>query len=182
MLLLSAAVLSTVNTTFWNCCKRRGNAHEVDNKQLAHLPSWAMNHWPTALLAVGVSIMLFLVLTRSYKATACHCNVKTFAAQCPQSSNCARHRLGRCADTLEDAAAELQSVITVVEATSQPMSRRDPMRTHMDVIYKYAQDKSPFKPSMVPRVTPSTYCCTVEVLTCQGSTSLMSVVPGREAF
>ena len=71
-----------------------------------------------------------------------------------QSSNWTWHRLGRCADTLEDAAAELQSVITVVEATSQPMSRRDPMRPHMDVIYKYAQDKSPFKPSMVPRVTP----------------------------
>jgi hypothetical protein len=65
-------------------------------------------------------------------------------------------RLGRCADTLEDAAAELQSVITVVEATSQPMSRRDPMRPYMDIIYKYAQDKSPFKPSMVPRVTSAT--------------------------
>ncbi len=62
-------------------------------------------------------------------------------------------RLGRCADTLEDAATEVQSVITVVEATSQPMSRRDPMRPYMDVIYKYAQDKSPFKPSMVPRVS-----------------------------
>ncbi|KAL0026350.1 hypothetical protein WJX79_001807 [Trebouxia sp. C0005] len=61
------------------------------------------------------------------------------------------YRLGRCADTLEDAASELQSVITVVEATSQPMSRRDPMRPYMDIIYKYAQDKSPFKPSMVPR-------------------------------
>lgn len=156
MLSLSAAVLSTENSACVSLCKRTGNAHEVDNKQLAHLPSWAMNHWPTALLAVGVSIMLFPLLTRSYKATAHHCNVKTLAAQCPQSSNCVRHRLGRCADTLEDAAAELQSVITVVEATSQPMSRRDPMRTHMDVIYKYAQDKSPFKPSMVPRVTPST--------------------------
>lgn len=65
-------------------------------------------------------------------------------------------RLGRCADTLEDAASELQSVITVVEATSQPMSRRDPMRPYMDIIYKYAQDKSPFKPSMVPRVTSAT--------------------------
>ena len=62
------------------------------------------------------------------------------------------YRLGRCADTLEDAATELQSVITVVEATSQPMSRRDSMRPYMDVIYKYAQDKSPFTPSMVPRV------------------------------
>ena len=61
-------------------------------------------------------------------------------------------RLGRCADTLEDAAGELQAVMTVVEATSQPMSRRDLMRPYMDIIYKYAQDKSPFKPSMVPTV------------------------------
>lgn len=60
------------------------------------------------------------------------------------------YRLGRCADTLEDAAGELQAVMTVVEATSQPMSRRDLMRPYMDIIYKYAQDKSPFKPSMVP--------------------------------
>ena len=62
-------------------------------------------------------------------------------------------RAGRRADTLEDAATELQAVITVVEATSQPMSRRDPLRPFMDIIYKYAQDKSPFKPAMVPRVS-----------------------------
>lgn len=62
-------------------------------------------------------------------------------------------RVGRRADTLEDAATELQAVITVVEATSQPMSRRDPLRPFIDIIYKYAQDKSPFKPAMVPRVS-----------------------------
>ncbi|KAL3142854.1 hypothetical protein ABBQ38_003147 [Trebouxia sp. C0009 RCD-2024] len=61
------------------------------------------------------------------------------------------YRVGRRADTLEDAASELQAVITVVEATSQPMSRRDPLRPFMDIIYKYAQDKSPFTPAMVPR-------------------------------
>lgn len=62
-------------------------------------------------------------------------------------------RVGRRADTLDDAATELQAVMTVVEATSQPMSRRDPLRPFMDIIYKYAQDKSPFKPAMVPRVS-----------------------------
>lgn len=69
-------------------------------------------------------------------------------------------RVGRRADTLEDAATELQEVITVVEATSQPMSRRDPVRPFMDIIYKYAQDKSPFTPAMVPRVSaPFTRVC-----------------------
>lgn len=63
-------------------------------------------------------------------------------------------RLGRAADVLEDAASELQAVVTVVEATNQPMSRRDALKGHMDTIYKYAQDKSAFKPSMVPRVRP----------------------------
>ena len=61
-------------------------------------------------------------------------------------------RLGRAADVLEDAASELQAVVTVVEATNQPMSRRDALKGHMDTIFKYAQDKSAFKPSMVPRV------------------------------
>ena len=90
-------------------------------------------------------------------------------------------RLGRCADTLEDAAAELQAVITVVEATSQPMSRRDPMRPYMDVIYKYAQDKSPFKPSMVPRVThlPALNC--LKLLSCRGSSSGEIYDPSMEA-
>ena len=73
------------------------------------------------------------------------------ALSCP-SRLCGACRLGRAADVLEDAASELQAVITVVEATSQPMSRRDQLRGHMDTIYKYAQDKSPYKPSMVPRV------------------------------
>lgn len=77
-----------------------------------------------------------------------------WSAQLQQSG---AYRLGRAADVLEDAASELQAVITVVEATSQPMSRRDQLRGHMDTIYKYAQDKSPYKPSMVPRVC-STPC------------------------
>ena len=77
------------------------------------------------------------------------------------------NRLGRRADTLEDAATELQAVITVVEATSQPMSRRDPLRPLMDIIYKYAQDKSPFKPSMVPRVSAAASPMLIKSLDCQ---------------
>ena len=36
---------------------------------------------------------------------------------------------------MEDATYEMQMVATVIEATSQPMSRRDPMRPYMDIIY-----------------------------------------------
>lgn len=36
---------------------------------------------------------------------------------------------------MEDATYEMQLVATVIEATSQPMSRRDPMRPYMDIIY-----------------------------------------------
>ena len=66
--------------------------------------------------------------------------------------------MGRTADTLEDAAFELQSVVTVVEATHQPMSRRDPLRPLMDKIYEYAQSHSPFSPSMCPKVGPLPVC------------------------
>lgn len=31
---------------------------------------------------------------------------------------------------------EMARVATVVEATSQPMARRDPLRAHMDLIYR----------------------------------------------
>ena len=82
-------------------------------------------------------------------------------------------RVGRRADTLEDAATELQAVITVVEATSQPMSRRDPLRPCMDIIYKYAQDKSPFKPEMVPRVS---FCPPSRPNGCWSQRSLNSIV------
>ena len=45
-------------------------------------------------------------------------------------------RVGRAAEKLQDAAGEMARVATVVEATSQPMARRDPLRKHMDLIYK----------------------------------------------
>ena len=84
-------------------------------------------------------------------------------------------RLGRCADTLQDAAGELQAVMTVVEATSPPMSRRDLMRPYMDIIYKYAQDKSPFKPSMVPTVCIQYHLPPAggQMLTCASQISLI---------
>ena len=45
-------------------------------------------------------------------------------------------RVGRAAEKLQAAAREMAHVATVVEATSQPMARRDPLRAHMDTIYK----------------------------------------------
>ena len=44
-------------------------------------------------------------------------------------------RVGYAAERLEDATFEMQVVATVVEATSQPMARRDPLRPIMDLIY-----------------------------------------------
>ena len=44
-------------------------------------------------------------------------------------------RVGRAAEKLEDAAFELIRVATVVEATSQPMPKRDLLRSYMDKIY-----------------------------------------------
>jgi hypothetical protein len=45
-------------------------------------------------------------------------------------------RVGRAAEKLEDATFEMQLVATVVEATSQPLPRRDPLRSLMDVVYR----------------------------------------------
>lgn len=47
--------------------------------------------------------------------------------------------MGRAAEKLEDATFEMQLVATVVEATSQPMPRRDPLRPLMDTIYREAR-------------------------------------------
>ena len=47
-------------------------------------------------------------------------------------------RVGRAAERLEDAMLEMQMVATVVEATSQPMARRDPLRPLMDAVYAQA--------------------------------------------
>jgi len=44
--------------------------------------------------------------------------------------------VGRAAEKLEDATFEMQLVATVVEATSQPLPRRDPLRPLMDVVYR----------------------------------------------
>ncbi len=51
------------------------------------------------------------------------------------TQNCT-YRIGRAAEKLEDAAFELIRVATVVEATSQPMPKRDPLRSYMDKIYQ----------------------------------------------
>jgi hypothetical protein len=45
-------------------------------------------------------------------------------------------RVGRAAEKLEDAVVEMTRVATVVEANSQPMPRRDPLRKYMDIIYR----------------------------------------------
>ena len=45
-------------------------------------------------------------------------------------------RVGRAAEKLQAAAREMAHVATVVEATSQPMARRDPLRARMDIIYR----------------------------------------------
>ncbi|KAK9868826.1 hypothetical protein WJX84_008007 [Apatococcus fuscideae] len=61
------------------------------------------------------------------------------------------HRIGRAAEKLEDAAFELIRVATVVEATSQPMPKRDPLRPYMDQIYQQANEWSPIKPAQCPK-------------------------------
>lgn len=53
-------------------------------------------------------------------------------------------RVGRAAEKLQDAAGEMAHVATVVEATSQPMARRDPLRKHMDIIYQEARHSNPW--------------------------------------
>eukprot|EP00884_Botryococcus_braunii_P014847 jgi/Botrbrau1/23363/Bobra.0051s0016.1 len=61
------------------------------------------------------------------------------------------HRVGRAAEKMEDANYEMQMVATVIEATSQPMSRRDPLRPYMDIIYAEAEATAPLKPAQCPR-------------------------------
>jgi len=58
-------------------------------------------------------------------------------------------RLGRLAEKMDDASFELNTVVTAVQATYQQMTRRDPLRKHMEVIYTYAQDESPILPRTV---------------------------------
>ncbi|KAK9807047.1 hypothetical protein WJX72_011975 [[Myrmecia] bisecta] len=61
------------------------------------------------------------------------------------------HKLGRHAAKLAAASAEVVAVVTVVEATSQPMPKRDPLRPYMDIIYATAEAESPIKPSQCPK-------------------------------
>lgn len=49
---------------------------------------------------------------------------------------CSLGRVARAAGKLESAVVEMTRVATVVEATSQPMPRRDPLRKYMDIIYQ----------------------------------------------
>jgi hypothetical protein len=60
-------------------------------------------------------------------------------------------RVGRAAQRLEDAAAEMARVATVVEATQQPMARRDPLRPRMDLIYREARLDASFPPMFFPK-------------------------------
>ncbi|EIE27296.1 hypothetical protein COCSUDRAFT_64161 [Coccomyxa subellipsoidea C-169] len=60
-------------------------------------------------------------------------------------------RVGRAGEKLEDAVVEMTRVATVVEATSQPMPRRDPLRKYMDIIYREAEEGSPIKPGQALR-------------------------------
>ncbi|KAK9907685.1 hypothetical protein WJX75_008089 [Coccomyxa subellipsoidea] len=61
------------------------------------------------------------------------------------------YKVGRAAEKLEDAVVEMTRVATVVEATSQPMPRRDPLRKYMDIIYREAEEGSPIKPGQALR-------------------------------
>ena len=61
-------------------------------------------------------------------------------------------RVAHAADELKAAATEAQAVATVVEATVQPLPRRDPLRPLADDVRAHAEaSASPFKPSAAPR-------------------------------
>lgn len=53
-------------------------------------------------------------------------------------------RIGKAAEKLEAAALDMQTVATVVEATSKTMSSRDCLRPYMDKIYAQAQNPISF--------------------------------------
>ena len=59
-------------------------------------------------------------------------------------------RVGRAAEKLEDATFEMQLVATVVEATSQPMPRRDPLRpAHGHHLPRGARPQAPLQASLM---------------------------------
>lgn len=61
------------------------------------------------------------------------------------------HRVARVAVSLDDAHQELSTAIVIAQATSNQMSRRDPLRPYMDVIdnmlLQMAEEDPSFKPS-----------------------------------
>lgn len=61
------------------------------------------------------------------------------------------HRVAKVAVKLDDAHQELSTAMVIAQATANQMSRRDPLRLHMDVINKMllqmADEDSSFKPS-----------------------------------
>jgi len=60
-------------------------------------------------------------------------------------------RVAHAADDLASAAAEARAVAVVVEATVQPLPRRDPLRPLADDVRAHAEaSASPFKPSAAP--------------------------------
>ena len=61
-------------------------------------------------------------------------------------------RVAHAADELVSAAGEARAVAVVVEATVQPLPRRDPLRPLADDVRAHAEASvSPFKPSAAPR-------------------------------
>lgn len=53
------------------------------------------------------------------------------------------YRVGRAAERLQSASFDLQRLLHVVQATSGPISRRDPLRKHMDLIVGFVEHYSP---------------------------------------
>lgn len=53
------------------------------------------------------------------------------------------YRVGRAAERLQSAGFDLQRLLQVVQATSGPISRRDPLRRNMDLIVGFVEHYSP---------------------------------------
>ncbi|GAQ89609.1 hypothetical protein KFL_005410080 [Klebsormidium nitens] len=57
------------------------------------------------------------------------------------------HKVGRIAEKLDEAHGELSTAIVIAQATSNQMSRRDPLRPYMDMIDTMAAEDPTFKPT-----------------------------------
>lgn len=53
------------------------------------------------------------------------------------------YRVGKAAERLQTASYDLQRLLQVVQATSGPISRRDPLRGYMDIIVRFVEHYSP---------------------------------------